>query len=104
MPALVANVDDIEDIVKYDAITVQDRVEAKKYVVPRTRKTRTPDSKVKNVETEEKVQAESYIPGTMCKHCVCVIYTYIYIYIYIVEEGLDGHGFHALCDHCLMIA
>ena len=73
MPALVANVDDIEDIVKYDDITLQDRVEAKKYVVPRTRKTRTPDSKVKNVETEEKVQAESYIPGTMWNiYCVCM--------------------------------
>ncbi|XP_041358083.1 threonylcarbamoyladenosine tRNA methylthiotransferase-like [Gigantopelta aegis] len=64
MPALVTNVDDIEDIVRVDDVTVQDRVEAKKYVLPRARKTRTPNSKVENGGTEEKVQAESYIPGT----------------------------------------
>ncbi|KAK6178971.1 hypothetical protein SNE40_011437 [Patella caerulea] len=51
--------DDIEDIVSVNDVTVEDRVRAKKHVVPRARK----HKKEKETITKDKFLADSYIPG-----------------------------------------
>ncbi|ESP05671.1 hypothetical protein LOTGIDRAFT_102163 [Lottia gigantea] len=52
-------IDDIEDIISANDVTVEDRIKAKKHVMPRAKK----HLKDKNKSTNLKVVGDSYIPG-----------------------------------------